>query len=256
MSISWKPKIITNLDLQTNYFDELLSGKIPAINVPKVLDQQECQVLVDRIMLNNEISIGLGSTKKIGESINSYISNKMEYFKNVKQSNHCLGKIFSHNDPREKMLSVISGLSGKEIQFAKEKSLSYSKGMIRIYDPGDPVHVHRDNASFEATNFSISTFSEQFSAVLHLQSARYGGSLTVFDKIWTRSDEKFRDPEFGYSNDVIDGAFCTSITCKQGDLVIINPNNYHIVNTVEGNLSRITFGFFFGHGNSYLSAWS
>ena len=71
MSICWKPKIITNLDLQTNYFDELLSGKIPAIIVPKVLDQQECQVLVDRIMLNNEISIGLGSTKKIGESINS-----------------------------------------------------------------------------------------------------------------------------------------------------------------------------------------
>ena len=94
MSICWEPKIIPISCLQTNCFDELLSGKIPAIIVPEALAQQECKDLVDRIMLNNEISSGLGSTKKIGESINSYISNKMEYFKNVKQSNHCLGKIF------------------------------------------------------------------------------------------------------------------------------------------------------------------
>ena len=46
------------------------------------------------ILSNNEMSLGLGSTQKIGESLNSYVSNKFEYFKKVKPSNILLRKIF------------------------------------------------------------------------------------------------------------------------------------------------------------------
>ena len=257
MSTHFIPKVITNSDLQADCFRELSIGATPAIIFPKILDKQECDDLSAKILHANEISVGLGSTEKIGESLNSYVSNKFEYFKKSKSSNAALRKIFSSKDPRQRMLARISASCGKKIQFAREKSWSYSNGIIRLHNPGTMIHIHRDNASFEASNFSVSELFGQLSAVLHLQSAEFGGKLSIFDKFWTRSDEKYRKPEFGYSNNVIKKAFQTSIPCNQGDLVLINPKKYHSVNAVKGKLARITLGFFFGYDKYHnLFAWS
>ena len=84
------PKIITDLDLQTQCFHELSVGNIPAIIFPKILGKRECNDLATKILSSKEISVGPGSTEKIGESVNSYISNKFEYFKKSKSSNDVL----------------------------------------------------------------------------------------------------------------------------------------------------------------------
>ena len=257
MSTHSIPKIITDSDLQIEYFHELSVGNIPAIIFPKILDKRECNDLATKILSSKEISVGPGYTEKIGESLNSYVSNKLEYFKKSKSSNGLLRKIFSCADPQQKMLAKLSASSGKKIQFAREKSQEYSHGIIRLHPPGSTIHVHRDNASFEASNFSVSELSGQLSAVLHLQSAESGGTLSIFDKFWVKADEKHRKPVFGYSKQVIKKASQTSISCNQGDLVIINPKKYHSVNSVKGKLTRITFGFFFGYDkHSNLFAWS
>ena len=94
MSTHSIPKIITDSDLQTEYFHELSVGNIPAIVFPKILDKRECNDLSTKILSSNEISVGLGATEKIGESLNSYVSNKLEYFKRSKSSNDVLRKIF------------------------------------------------------------------------------------------------------------------------------------------------------------------
>ena len=251
------PKIITDSDLQTEYFHELSVGNIPAIIFPKILDKRECDDLSAKILSSKEISVGLGSTEKIGESLNSYISNKFEYFKKSKSSNDVLKKIFSYTDPQEKMLAKISASCGKKIQFAREKSQPYSHGIIRLHQPGTMINIHRDNASFEASNFSVSELSGQLSAILHLQSAESGGTLSIFDKFWTKADEKHRKPVFGYSKKAIKNTPQTSISCNQGDLVLINPKKYHSVNAIKGKLTRITFGFFFGYDkHCNLFAWS
>ena len=257
MSTHSIPKIITDSDLQTEYFHELSVGNIPAIIFPKILDKLECDDLSAKILSSKEISVGLGSTEKIGESLNSYISNKFEYFKKSKSSNGVLKKMFSYTDPREKMLAKISTSYGKKIQFAREKSRSYSRGIIRLHQPGTMIHIHRDNASFEASNFSVSELSGQLSATLHLQSAESGGTLCIFDKFWTKADEKHRKPVFGYSKKAIKKVSQTLISCNQGDLVLINPKKYHSVNAIKGKLTRITFGFFFGYDrHCNLFAWS
>ena len=257
MSTHFIPKVITNSDLQADCFRELSVGSIPAIIFPKILDKRECNDLTTKVLSSKEISVGPGYTGKIGESINSYISNKLEYFKKSKSSNDVLRKIFSYADPQQKMLAKISASCGKKIQFATEKSRQYSHGIIRLHKPGTTIHIHRDNASFEASNFSVSELSGQLSAVLHLQSAELGGALSIFDKFWVKADEKYRKPVFGYSKQVIKKASQTSISCNQGDLVVINPKKYHSVNSVKGKLTRITFGFFFGYDkHSNLFAWS
>ena len=48
---------------------------------------------------------------------------------------------------------------GTNIEFAQEKTMPYSNGIIRFHDPGTCVHIHRDHAVFEAPNFSISNLT-------------------------------------------------------------------------------------------------
>ena len=77
MSTHSIPKIITDSDLQTEYFHELSVGNIPAIIFPKILDKRECNDLATKILSSKELSVGPGYTEKIGESLNSYVSNKL-----------------------------------------------------------------------------------------------------------------------------------------------------------------------------------
>ena len=257
MDIAWKPKLVIDSSKDEDYFHDLTIGNIPALIIPNIISNEECQRITSRILSTNQTSSGLGITKKIGESLNSYLYNKIEYFKNAKLSNQILKKIFSKNDPRNKMMNQISNMFGKRIEFAKEKSMQYSNGVIRLHLLGDNIHIHRDNANFEALDFSVSKLSTQMSAVLHLQPAKSGGELKVFHKLWQKSDERFRNPNFGYSEDVINGIQSTSIKNNPGDLVIINPRLYHMVDRVRGKLERISLGFFFGQDvDSILYAWS
>ena len=257
MKIEWKPTLVTDSSESEDYFYDLTMGNVPALIIPNIINNEECQRITSRILSTNQISSGPGITKKIGESLNSYLYNKIEYFKNAKLSNRILKKIFPKNDPRNKMMNEIFNLFGKRIEFAKENSMSYSKGVIRLHLPGDSIHIHRDNANFEASDFSVSKLSTQMSAVLHLQSAKSGGELKVFRKIWQKNDERFRNPNFGYSADVVNGIQQSLIKSHPGDLVIINPRLYHMVDRVRGKLERISLGFFFGQSaNSNLCAWS
>ena len=81
--------------------------KIPAIIIPNFLSSIICQKLV-RNIITSKTSRGCGITQKIGESVNSYISKKIQYFKKTKLTNKHLRNIFSDIDPRETMLNQIS----------------------------------------------------------------------------------------------------------------------------------------------------
>ena len=256
MSITCSPLLINRNSASSRYYEDLIKGKIPAIIIPNFLDSAICEKLV-RNIITSKTSHGCGITQKVGESVNSYISKKIEYFKKTKLTNKHLRNIFSHTDPRETMLNQISKTFKKKIKFADENSMLYSEGIIRLHIPGESVYIHRDNASFDASDFLISKLSGQLSAVLHLQSCESGGELVIFNKFWNLDDEKFRNPVFGYSRDIVSETPYTSIICNQGDLVIINPNKYHSVNMIRGRLKRITLGFFFASSSeSSFHAWS
>ena len=256
MSSSCNPIRVNNNSVSDGFFEDLIKGEIPAIVIPNLLNSGKCQELVQDI-LTHKTSPGIGFSQKIGESVNSYGSNKMDYFKNVKQSNRYLKKIFSHIDPRNIMLQKISEILKGKICFAYENDMPYSKGIIRFHIPGELGYIHRDNVRFDASEFSVSKLSGQFSAVLYLQPSESGGELVIFDRFWKSSDEKFRTPYFGYSNDVIKQTPFTYVKCNQGDLIIINTNKYHAINMVKGKLKRITLSFFFGKkSESNFLAWS
>ena len=252
----WTTQILREATNST--YTDLVSGKTPALIVPSVLSSSFCISLSRKILKTNLMGVNLGISKKIGTSLSSHIYKKSEYFSNALLSNQTLKNLFSDNvSPIDVMQQTISKISQKKISSAFENEMIYSIAMIRIYEHGDFVHLHRDNSNFEMSEYGISNFKNQLSAILYLQSPLHGGELTIYDKMWNKNDERMRYPEFGYSSDLIKNVTQKKILPVTGTMIIFNPKLYHQVESVIGIKSRISLGFFFGEmSKNYLCSWT
>jgi Rps23 Pro-64 3,4-dihydroxylase Tpa1-like proline 4-hydroxylase len=239
-------------------YNDLISGKIPALIIPDVLSKSICASLSNKILNLNSITSIPRISKKIGTSISSHIYKKSKYFSNAKISNQSLKNIFSENDsPIDVMQQTISKVFEKQMFTANENGMTYSYAMIRIHEHGDSIHLHRDNSNFEMSEYGISDLNNQLSAILYLQSPFHGGKLTIYDKMWNKNDEQMRCPEFGYSSDLIKNTSQKKIPPITGNMVVFNPKLYHKVESVIGIKSRITLGFFFGEmSKNYFCSWT
>ena len=236
----WTPQILD----ETSSYDDLITGKIPALIIPKVLSKSDC-ISISRKILN--MSQRNDSSTKFGTSLSSHIYEKQKYFSKSKKSNEILKNLFSENiSPLTFMQQKISKLFGKKIYTATENENAYSDAVIRIHGNDDSVHLHRDNSNFEMSEYNVSRFKNQLSAILYVQSPDVGGELTIFHKMWSKKDEIMREPEFGYSSDLIRGVYQTKIRPIVGNMVILNPKFYHQIESISGLKSRITLTFFFG----------
>jgi len=236
----WTPQILD----ETSSYDDLITGKIPALIVPEVLSKPHCISISSKILNMSKTN---NSSTKFGTSLSSYIYQKQRYFSKSKKSNEILKNLFSENiSPVSLMQQNISKLSGKKIYTATENGNVYSDAVIRIHESGNSVHLHRDNSNFEMSEYNVSQIKNQLSAILYLQSPDVGGELTIFHKMWCKKDEIMREPEFGYSSDLVRGVYQTKIRPIAGNMVILNPKFYHQIESISGLKSRITLTFFFG----------
>ena len=62
----------------------------------------------------------------------------------------------------------------------------------------EKIPIHKDNVTYEGKEYTISDIDKQLSCVLHLQKSEKGGELTIYNKKWTKQDEKNREIAFGY----------------------------------------------------------
>ena len=244
---------------QENFsLNDLSSGKSRYIEIPNVLQNSVCRTLSEKILHNlSETSNSLQSNI-IGTSLSKHIYDKPGYFFNARKSNELIQNLFSETvSPLEKMFQTIELLSHKKILTATEDGNSYSTCAIRIHKNGDSVHLHRDNCNFEMPDYFVSKYKNQLSAILYLQTPQSGGELKIYDKIWSKDDESQRNPEFGYSFNVIEGVNYTTISPVAGNLVLINPNYYHSIESISGTDDRISIGFFFAESpDNSLYSWS
>ena len=247
----WAPQTLFKPDS----YDDLITGKIPALIVPEILSKTECSSLCSKI---SNIQTTNGNPKKFGTSLSSHIYEKSKYFSNAKRSNDSLKKLFAENiSPLIAMRETISKIFQKQLTTAIENGTSYSDAVIRIHDNDDSVHLHRDNSNFEMGDYNVSNLKNQLSAILYLQSPEQGGELTIFHKMWNKEDECMREPDFGYSSTLIEDVHKTKILPIEGNMILLNPKFYHQIESVSGTKSRISIGFFFGElSKNYLCSWS
>ena len=236
----------------------LISGKISSIEIPDVLSKSECVSLSDEISKIHSTSSGPGLTTKIGTSLSSHIYDKANYFSNAQNSNQFIQNLFSHTiSPVDKMHQILEHLFQKKISTATEYDMKYSDCVIRIHKNGDSVHIHRDNCNFEMPEYVVSRYRNQLSAILYLQSPQSGGELKIYNKQWSKTDESLRQPDFGYSCNVVDRIDYTTISPTAGNLVLLNPSFYHKIESIRGKKNRISIGFFFAESSeNNLCCWS
>ncbi len=260
MDLQWNPIEIDYKEItqNKNTLEKIITGDSPALIIRNFYNNDSCKTISKRIETqafeNNQ------KMKKIGVSLVSLISRKAEYFTQADALRKTVRQIFSGlEDPRKKIHKTLEVFfPEKQVTNAVENEKKYACGVIRLHELGDFAPIHRDNASFEAKNFNVSKFPIQLSTVLYIQQSQKGGELVLHKKSWKKSDEKFRNIDFGYSKDVIsDCNQSVKIKPNQGDLVIINPIYYHEILPVRAN-RRITLGLFLAfskHGEKVVT-WS
>jgi hypothetical protein len=260
MNLEWNPieieyeKIVQN----NNLLEKIITGESPALIIRNFYNGDSCKTISKRVEIKtfeHDEKI-----KKIGVSLVSFISKKSEYFIQAEKLRKTVRQVFSGlEDPRKKIHNTLEVLfPEKQVTIASENGKKYACGVIRLHQFGDSAPIHRDNVSFEARSFDVSKFPVQLSTVLYIQQSQKGGELVLHKKSWKKSDEKFRNLDFGYSKNVIsDCNLSVKIKPNQGDLLIINPNYYHEILPVRAN-RRITLGLFLAfskHGEKVVT-WS
>jgi hypothetical protein len=257
--LQWNPIEIDHKEIEQNYksIDKIISGQSSALIIRNFYNADSCKTISKRIETK---SFENQKMKKIGVSLVSFISKKTEYFIQADALRKTVRQVFSGlEDPRKKIHSTLQVFfPEKKVTIAAEDGKKYACGVIRLHELGDFAPIHRDSARYEAKSFDVSKFPIQLSTVLYIQQSQKGGELVLHKKSWKKSDEKFRNIEFGYSKDVIsDCNQSVKIKPNQGDLVIINPIYYHEILPVRAN-RRITLGLFLAfskHGEEVVT-WS
>lgn len=237
------------LNKNKNKISEIAHGKKPALIIRNFYEPDLCKIIVNRTKKFSDGKIENKIHKKIGVSLLSFLTQKSDYFSQADAARKTLRKIFDGiEDPRKKIHRLLSEFyPEKNVAVAYENQKKYACGVIRIHNLGDSANIHRDYVKFEAPNFGVSKLSNQLSSVLYLQQSESGGELIIYKKTWKKSDEQFREINFGYSRNVIaDCKNAIKIKPNQGDLIIINPIYFHEILPVKGKKSRITLGLFLG----------
>ena len=248
----WAPLIVHKSDWKKIDYTSLICDKIPAIILKQFYEKESCKSIVKRIVKISPDDFQNGKLTHIGPFLMSYATKKRDYFEQAKITKSKFNLIFEDlqipTDRIFKMLKMVFPKS--EISLANESDNYFSPFVIRIHEFGKSIPIHKDNVRYEGKEYCISNIDNQISCVLHLQKSEKGGELIIYKKNWKKSDEKFRNIDFGYSFELVSSEkFCKISNVEQGDLVLINPLHYHAVTKIQGTSPRITLGMFLGFSN-------
>lgn len=251
----------SNFQDKSQILNDIINGKYSALIIRNFYDKKSCNTITNRIKKFSYFDYGDGIIKKIGVFLLAYINKKSDYFIDAEKVRPTLRQIFYNlDDPRKKIHRLISNMfPTKIVTAAEEDGKKYSCGIIRLHEKGDRGPLHRDNVSFEARDFYVSSFEHQLSCILYLNQSEKGGELLIYRQSWKKNDEKYREIGFGYSNKVISKCKESSlIKANSGDLVIFNPRHYHEILPIAGKSKRITLSLFlaFSKMSNKVVTWS
>jgi len=246
----WNSIITTNNQIKNEDIKKIIDGKNSSLIIKKFLKKEDCEKIIQKI---SSMDIERDSKKfnHIGPFLMNYTTKKEKYFENAEKANKTFKKIFLNiENPVNKIKTTISKIfPNYEISEIKENQKKYALCTIRRHGKGKSIPLHKDNVSYEGAEYEISKINTQLSCILHLQETEKGGSLSIYNKQWERSFEKYREIEFGYNPIIKEKTLVDTIESKLGDLIIINPNFLHEVNKIKGNSDRVTLGMFLGIEN-------
>lgn len=245
----WTPKQGHINQIKRTDFQSLIQGRIPAIIIKDFYKKNQCEEISKKVNSIQKSKFQNNKLEHIGTFLMAHTTKKQEYFESVKKDKKKRQMIFSkETEPTARIFNLFQNIFPEYfISTAKESKNEFSPYIIRIHKKGKSIPIHKDNVKYEGKEYELAKIDNQLSCILHLQESEKGGKLIIYDKNWRIRDERFRNIEFGYNPKIIaKSKFCKISNLKSGDLVIINPNYFHQVTKIEGELPRISLGMFIG----------
>ena len=245
----WESKSIVFSQMDKSNIDLVLEGTIPALIIKSFYSKSNCEKLLDEFKKQKTNEFENDKLDHLGPFLMKYTTNKTKYFQEAKRAKKIFDIIFDKmENPLQKTHDKFQEIFPKfDVTIANENDHEYSRCVVRIHKKGKKIPIHKDNVTYEGKEYNISNIDKQLSCVLHLQKSERGGELTMYNKKWTKKDERNREIMFGYTDKVISNYNkCRICNIEQGDMVIINPNYFHSVSEIRGKTPRITLGVFLG----------
>ena len=188
----WKPKVINISEIDRTCVNAVLEGKIPALVIKEFYSKSDCNLLLDKIKKQKITEFNIDKLNHLGPFLMAHTTSKKQYFKESKKSKQIFQEIFyGTENPMKKIHEKFQEIFPKfNVAIANENHNEYSECIIRVHKKGKKIPIHKDNVCYEGKEYNISNIDKQLSCVLHLQKSEKGGELTVYDKQWTKQDEK------------------------------------------------------------------
>lgn len=245
---------------------ELERNEIPAIQIGRFLCEQELEViktnLADQAIdwyankTHQQGRIGINATGFCHEP-----EGKQNYFDATPSAEEARDVIFEGTtNPINKILEFFS--CGFDAKVATEPELAdarYFTGLIRAM--GAKSTLHFDYAPKQLEGWSVADAEEQFGLVLYLQMPTEGGELNIYDRPWSPEDEVYNNDRvekgtFGFTEGFLGGTPYTSLLPSEGDLVVFKTRNFHQVDEIKSDISRLGLTTFVSQQGGTLSLWS
>ena len=122
MQRHWKP-VYVKKHQKCPDLDNLVTGVIPAIILENALSEITCKEVSKKITEFHNMTNFSPNSRYVGESLNSYINFKTQYFEKTKQMDNQLRQVFSDiEDPRYIMRDLLSAIFTKKINKINELS--------------------------------------------------------------------------------------------------------------------------------------
>lgn len=229
--------------LNKDSIKRLVRGEIPFIRIANFATPEECEALVAEAVKEGFSSYrGVEPViNRIGNTVFEYNAiSKGKYFEKNQQLNKVQKRIFESSfNPLDRFLALLNGTFGKKASVAQNVAgNAYYAGLIRRIENGTLIHV--DYAPGEQPGWEVASIKDQLVWNLYLRvSDPASGKTHIFDRKWTRADDRYKEGIYGYNRRVVEGADEAVFEPKVGEVVIFNTRNYHFVEPTEGE--RVAF---------------
>jgi len=202
-----------------------------------------------------------GTLTTIGPYLAKHLAQPDRYFEGARE----MDEVFSGAEPDPRLLTreglrAFLGLESCSVARETDGRL-YADSVVRIHADGVRNPLHNDNIMRDAadTGLVLRRLRYQLSCIVCIQECDEGGELIHYQKAWHPDDEAYKIKDgLGYDRGVVHGVARQIFKPRTGDVYLINPTNYHEIESVRGR-DRITLGFFIGFSGNALSdaiVWS
>ncbi len=236
-------------ELRQSHLVRLAGGVLGAVRVRSFFSADECfdimSALDDREFDYYNEEVVVPRIAKLGPTAFQFQSGRTlepRYWAAAQSGRSARARLLRGGDPMEAALDRVARAWGRPVRYATCGGQPLYGGLIREIDGG--ARMHFDELVREMPDTFDDAPIAQLAFNCHLCVPEAGGETVVYRRRWRPADEQVARDGYGYDPGLAAEEPRVEIRAGQGDAVLFDSRNYHLVRSATGR--RVTLSFFLG----------